>query len=239
MFPKINFSKVQSLLVAPLGDGIGVQVTYKSQQRRGYTFGPDELGLGDLVVAARKAGIEIIGLCQKCESAFPTTSYLYVDTPLAVCDSCYAELKAQEPQPPEGGVWCDWCNERPAAPGEPCDVCRKLGADPAFRYEQTGKGEPAPESTPEPEMVAFISLAEMLGLAGEQAQQLEGTTRLNFWRNGSLNVQVEHGCRATKIKLPSAVVTDAQLDNFFAAWGWQKLGQKPYYKPTAASLVRI
>jgi hypothetical protein len=138
--------------------------------------------------------------------------------------------------------WCDWCGERPAAPGEPCDVCRKLGADPAFRYEQTGKGQPAPESSfqsPDPVTVSFIALAEMLGLAGEQAQKLEGTTRLNFWRNGSLNVQVEHGCRATKIKLPNAVVTDAQLDDFFAAWGWQKLGQKPYYKPTPASLVRI
>ncbi len=135
--------------------------------------------------------------------------------------------------------WCDWCGERPALPGEPCDVCRKLGADPAFRYEQTGKGQPAPESTPDPITQNFVALAEMLGLAGEQAQQLEGTTRLNFWRNGSLNVQVEHGCRATKIKLPTAVVTDAQLDDFFAAWGWQKLGQKPYYKPTDASLVRI
>jgi hypothetical protein len=135
--------------------------------------------------------------------------------------------------------WCDWCGERPALPGEPCDVCRKLGADPAFRYEQTGKGQPAPESEPDPETQGFIALVEMLGLAGEQAQQFEGTTRLNFWRNDSLNVQVQHGCRATKIKLPTAVVTDAQLDAFFAAWGWQKLGQKPYYKPNAASLVRI
>lgn len=135
--------------------------------------------------------------------------------------------------------WCDWCGERPAAPGEPCDVCRKLGADPAFRYEQTGKGKPAPESQPDPTTVGFVALAEMLGLAGEQAQLLEGTDRLNFWRNGCLNVQVQHGCRATKIKLPNAVVTDQQLDDFFAAWGWQKLGQKPYYKPTDASLIRI
>jgi hypothetical protein len=142
-------------------------------------------------------------------------------------------------EPPEGGIWCQWCNERPTLPGEPCEVCRKLGADPAFIYEQTGIGEPAPESTPEPETVAFISLAEMLGLAGEQAQQLEGTTRLNFWRNNVLWMQVEHGCRATKIKLPTAVVTDTQLDDFFAAWGWQKLGNKPYYKPTPASLVQI
>lgn len=92
--------------------------------------------------------------------------------------------------------------------------------------------DPAPVAQPN-------ALATMLGLTTEQAESFKGTSRLNFWRNGSLNVQVEHGCRATKIKLPSAVVTDAQLDDFFAAWGWQKLGQKPYFKPTAASLVRI
>ncbi|MCL4299538.1 MAG: hypothetical protein KJ077_27630 [Anaerolineae bacterium] len=92
----------------------------------------------------------------------------------------------------------------------------------------------------EPALVAQPNaLAAMLGLTPEQAESFKGTNRLNFWRNGCLNVQIEHGYRATKIKLPSAVVTDAQLDDFFAAWGWQKLGNKPYYKPTATSLVRI
>lgn len=83
------------------------------------------------------------------------------------------------------------------------------------------------------------TLALMLGLTPEQAESFKGTDRLNFWRNGCLNVQVQHGCRASKVKLPHAIVTDAQLDDFFAAWGWQKLGQKPYFRPTAASLVRI
>ncbi|GIK43780.1 MAG: hypothetical protein BroJett011_76130 [Chloroflexota bacterium] len=135
--------------------------------------------------------------------------------------------------------WCDWCGERPAAPGEPCDVCRKLGAGPAFRYEQTGKGQPAPESTPEPETVAFISLVEMLGLTPEQAKHLEGVDRLNFWRNGSLNVQAQHGCRGIKLACPAAKITDVDLVLFFLAWGWEQLGQKLYFKPNAASLVRI
>lgn len=145
----------------------------------------------------------------------------------------------QEPQLPQGAVWCDWCSERPALAGEPCDVCRKLGADPHFRYEQTGKGQPAPESTPEPETVAFVALVEMLGLTSEQAKHLEGVDRLNFWRNGSLNVQAQHGCRGTKLACPNAKVTDADLVLFFLAWGWEQLGQKLYFKPNAASLVRL
>ena len=32
---------------------------------------------------------------------------------------------------PEGMVWCDWCSDYPAAPGEPCDRCREMGAKPA------------------------------------------------------------------------------------------------------------
>lgn len=181
----INLSKAQSLTLTLLGDSIGVQVLYKSQQRRGFTYGPDELGLGDLVVAARKAGVTIIGLCDRCEASFPTTSIFHVDTPLALCDTCAAEAQS----------------------------------------------DPAPESP--------NALAAMLALTPEQTKHLEGAERLNFWRNGSLNVQVQHGCRATKVKLPNTVVTDVQLDEFFAAWGWQKIGQKPYYRPTAASLVRI
>jgi hypothetical protein len=135
--------------------------------------------------------------------------------------------------------WCDWCGERPAAPGEPCDVCHKLGADPAFRYEQTGKGQPAPESTPDPTTAGFVALVEILGLAPEQAKHLEGAERLNFWRNGSLNVQVQHGCRGTKLACPKAVVTDADLVEFFAGWGWQQLGTELYFKPNAASLVQL
>lgn len=94
-------------------------------------------------------------------------------------------------------------------------------------------------SEPAPTAAQPNALAAMLGLTPDQAESFKGTDRLNFWRNGCLNVQVQHGCRATKMKLPNAVVTDAQLDDFFAAWGWQKLGQKPYFKPTPASLVRI
>jgi hypothetical protein len=232
MSPKLNYSKVQSLTVTPMRTGIGVQVLYKSQQRRDYTYGPDELGLGDLIVAARKAGVTISGLCQKCESTFPTTSYLYVDTPLAVCDACYAAMKAQEPQPPDGAIWCQLCGEHPALPGAPCDVCAKMGATSEHIEPEPASDEVAQRGQPN-------TLAAMLGLTHDQAESFKGTDRLNFWRNGCLNVQVQHGCRATKIKLPNAVVTDAQLDDFFAAWGWQKLGQKPYFKPTAASLVRI
>lgn len=30
---------------------------------------------------------------------------------------------------PDEMPWCDWCGDRPAMPGEPCDRCRKLGAN--------------------------------------------------------------------------------------------------------------
>ena len=30
---------------------------------------------------------------------------------------------------PDEMPWCDWCGDRPAMPGEPCDHCRTLGAD--------------------------------------------------------------------------------------------------------------
>ncbi len=115
-------------------------------------------------------------------------------------------------------------------PNDPRDL---PGDNFAFVRKALTQPEPTP-TTAQPN-----ALAAMLGLNTEQAESFKGTDRLNFWRNGCLNVQVQHGCRATKIKLPNAVVTDAQLDDFFAAWGWQKLGQKPYYKPTDASLVRI
>ncbi|MBE7553168.1 MAG: hypothetical protein HS126_19025 [Anaerolineales bacterium] len=113
------------------------------------------------------------------------------------------------------------------------------GADPAFRYEQTGKGKPAPESTPDPTTVSFVALVEMLGLTPDQAKHLAGAERLNFWRNGCLNVQVQHGCRGTKLACPQAKVTDADLVLFFLSWGWEQLGQKLYFKPNAASLVRL
>lgn len=137
----------------------------------------------------------------------------------------------QPPQPPDGAVWCQWCGERPAAPGQPCDVCQKLGAEPEHLSEQTGQAD-APVSNPN-------TLVQMLGLNPEQAKHLEGVNRLNFWRNGSLHLQANHGSRGIKLSCPKATVTDAQLVEFFASWGWQQLGAKPYFKSTPASLVRL
>ncbi|MBE7473142.1 MAG: hypothetical protein DPW09_36200 [Anaerolineae bacterium] len=132
-----------------------------------------------------------------------------------------------QPQPPDGAIWCDWCGERPALPGEPCEHCRKLGAEPEHLEEQTGQTE-SPNA-----------LVAMLGLSPEQAKHLEGADRLNFWRNGSLNVQIQHGSRGVKVACPKAVVTDADLVMFFLSWGWQQLGDKLYFKPNGASLVRL
>lgn len=32
--------------------------------------------------------------------------------------------------PPDGSEWCAWCGEKPATPGQPCDHCARLGAEP-------------------------------------------------------------------------------------------------------------
>jgi hypothetical protein len=83
------------------------------------------------------------------------------------------------------------------------------------------------------------ALAELLVLSTEQAKALEGTTRLNFWRNGVLNVQVEHGAKSIKYRCPEAVATDAQIADLLLGWGWQQLGQKLYFKPNDSSIVRL
>jgi hypothetical protein len=132
--------------------------------------------------------------------------------------------------------WCDWCGERPAAPGQPCDVCHKLGADPDRMEEQTGIA-PQPAATPTPE--SPNALVTMLALTPEQAKHLEGADRLNFWRNGYLNVQANHGNRGVKLACPKAVVTDAALVELFLSWGWQQLGTKLYFKPNGSSLVQL
>jgi hypothetical protein len=94
---------------------------------------------------------------------------------------------------------------------------------------ETLKGDsPAPDA-----------LAQMLVLSTEQAKALKGTTRLNFWRNGSLNVQVEHGSKSVKFACRQAVATDAQIADLLLSWGWQQLGHKLYFKPNASSIVRL
>jgi hypothetical protein len=82
-------------------------------------------------------------------------------------------------------------------------------------------------------------LVEMLGLSPDQATRLQGADRLNFWRNGSLSVQIQHGTRSVKVVCPKAVITDAQLIEHFAAWGWQQLSGKLYFRCTPASLVQL
>lgn len=84
------------------------------------------------------------------------------------------------------------------------------------------------------------TLVQMLALTPEQAKHLEGCDRLNFWRNGSLHVQVNHGGRGIKLTCPQAIISDSDLTMFFLSWGWQQVSLgKLYFKPTASSLVRL
>lgn len=101
--------------------------------------------------------------------------------------------------------------------------------------------ELVPASQPEPVSVEvrLDALSEMLRLNPEQAKHLEGASRLNFWHNGSLNVQVQHGSRGIKLACPKAVVTDADLIEFFAAWGWKRINGNLYFQWTPASLVQL
>lgn len=95
-----------------------------------------------------------------------------------------------------------------------------------------GAPQPEPESNPN-------TLVAMLGLSPEQSKHLEGVDRINFWRNGSLHLQANHGSQGVKLACPNAVVSDADLVLFFLSWGWQQLGNKLYFKPNAAALVRL
>ncbi len=118
-------------------------------------------------------------------------------------------------------------------PGDNFAFVRKALTDPTFiTLRLATLPKPAPESTPN-------ALVQMLALSPEQAKRLEGADRLNFWRNGCLNVQVQHGSRAIKLTCSKAVVTDAQLTEFFAGWGWQQVNGKPYFRCTSNSLVRL
>lgn len=120
-------------------------------------------------------------------------------------------------------------------PGDNFAFVRKALTDPALitlRLAALPKPAPEPESTPN-------ALVQMLALSPEQAKRLEGADRLNFWRNGCLNVQVQHGSQAIKLTCSKAVVTDAQLTEFFAGWGWQQVNDKPYFRCTSNSLVRL
>lgn len=220
--PKLDYSKVQSILVTPVGDYVGTEVDYKSGQHRHYDLLMTDLP--NLVTACQEAHLTLNGLCDDCGQVFPTTSHRYGDTPLALCDACLTRLSPQpaEPQPPEGATWCEWCGERPARPHEPCDVCPKLDAQPA---------QPASPS---------IALSEILGLTSEQAQHLQGVDRLNFWRAGSLQCQANHGSRGVKLPCPQAVISDVDLTQFFRSWGWEQVSTpKLYFRPTASSLVRL
>lgn len=120
-------------------------------------------------------------------------------------------------------------------PGDNFAFVRKALTDPALialRLVALPTPQPLPASNPN-------ALVEMLGLSPEQAKHLEGADRINFWRNGSLHLQANHGSRGVKLACPKAVVTDADLVLFFLSWGWQQLGTKLYFKPNAASLIRL
>lgn len=95
-----------------------------------------------------------------------------------------------------------------------------------FDVPNTKVSEPNPASV----------LSQMLGILPET---LEGATRLNFWRNGILKVQIQWGNRHVKMDCPGAVVTDAQLVEFFAAWGWKQVNGNLYFQVSPASLVRL
>jgi hypothetical protein len=107
---------------------------------------------------------------------------------------------------------------------EPALIALRLAALPVL--------QPQPTSNPN-------TLVAMLGLSPEQAKHLEGIDRINFWHNGTLHLQANHGSRGVKLACPKAVVTDADLVLFFLSWGWQQLGTKLYFKPNDASLVRL
>jgi hypothetical protein len=139
-----------------------------------------------------------------------------------------------QPTLPDDAVWCAWCDERPSVVGVPCHICQSLGADPEHIEEQTGQPAPPIEMPFGP---AAHNLVALLGLTPEQAKHLEGASRLNFWRNGCLNIQVQHGSRGVKFACPQATASDADLTMLFLSWGWQHLAPKLYFRPTAESSV--
>jgi hypothetical protein len=229
----INFSKVRSLTIVATDDGFVAQLTYKSGRRRGMTFERNE-PVDQLIAQAQQAGVELIPL-------------------------------PNEPQLLEGAIWCEWCGERPTAPGVPCDACRKPGTtldDLAEQLRESGiipphafgecvefMGEPCDRCLIETDKAVVVdapkpatspnALVEILALTPDQAKHLAGAERLNFWRNGSLHVQVQHGNRGIKLPCPGAIVTDAQLNELFTTWGWTQVNNKPYYRCTPNSVVRL
>jgi hypothetical protein len=120
-------------------------------------------------------------------------------------------------------------------PGDKFAFVRKHLTDPALIALRLA-ALPQPDLQP---VAASNTLVDMLRLSPQYARHLEGADRLNFWRNGTLNVQVQHGNRSIKLRCPEAVVTDAQLVEHFTTWGWQQLSGKLYFRSNSASLVQL
>lgn len=105
----------------------------------------------------------------------------------------------------------------------------------AQRMEALAAIKPVVTNTPSPVDI----LAKILGLSPDTLPHLAGADRLNFWRNGHLNVQVNHGNRAVKLACQTTV-SDAQLVEMFSTWKWQRIEPgKLYFRPTPQSVVRL
>lgn len=122
-------------------------------------------------------------------------------------------------------------------PGDNFKFVKKQLTDPkiiAARLEAI-----APYRTVHVEADPVQHLVEVLGLEPKAVSLLKGATRLNFWNNGRLNVQIEHGTSSWKLTCASAVEFDNLKRLFVDAWGWTQVSGKPYFRPGKEAVVRL
>lgn len=65
------------------------------------------------------------------------------------------KVQSDDIQPPEGAVWCEWCEDVITPPGIPCPQCQILGAKPGDNNQIPLSGDenkpPIPDSEKQPE----------------------------------------------------------------------------------------
>lgn len=133
-----------------------------------------------------------------------------------------------EGQKGEGSqTWCEWCHDRPSAPGLPCPSCQQLGATPANK--PTPKPAPPP-STPPVLTERQKQLRELYDYA-KSKKMSKGAVDLELQQHGD-NIldtlhalQVEHGDRQTPPKR-EAIDATKYYAYCLKTLGWSRDGAK-------------
>ena len=125
-------------------------------------------------------------------------------------------------------IWCDWCGDHPAAPGEPCDACRKLGASQANKPKRT---QPAvsplipPKSTLPTEREHYFTYATITAKLSQGAAQIHLDSYGGNFKDALQALQAEQGDRPTP---PAREEVDATKYYAFCrqTLGWSRDGAK-------------